>query len=898
MISQTNQSQNAAQSVSSNTLAESIYIPNNKLYRELDLKAYCRKHNVPEEGERFLQEASIAPARRANGFRSNTVLMPAPEYGYALTAESTSLECACFLIARARPDVIRIYNQGPKQKIQATTPEGTTYTISLTVDAILLTETGVEVIELENLEESASYYLKAKNRYELVDGRYTSPPVEAYFAKWRFKFSILSEDNLDARFAQNARFIHPYQVGHARDPIKDDEKSRLLAAVSSQPGIFLTDIQFDSAPRRAEIAYHLIASGELFTHLSECPLEKPDRIRLFPTPQKERAFLLLREATRRQPADLKSLGYLLETDSLIDIAGKEYRVGRVGVDELVLIDPKGVSLPPMPHQALLDLKPRIGGIYNAEKTFEAILAEASPEDMAELQYRQNSIAPYLMGGAKAAETPHDRNVRRWRDAFLEAKRKFGIGLAGIFPGHYRSGNREPRMNDQVETLITHVIDKYYLKPAGNNVTDCHLHILAIGQRLKIPPSQLPSYSTIARRCAAIDPYKKAFRRFGKRAAHKFLPIHRGKSPLGSPHGDKSFAVAHCDSTQLDLAITHDNQVIEIKHLWHTKMVDAFDLRVLATHTSEAHPSADTLQALISKCVEIHGAIPAQIVVDWGTEHKNVWVERTLTRIGVTILYRPKAKPVAGTTVETHFAKLAKELIHNCAGNTKLMKEARQVTKAVDPRNHTIWSEALVLELLAVYYQSTNNRPRKNRPSPNAIAAASYEQFGPPPVQVADVKSFLRMLLPYVDRIHRMVSNRGTIRCNHYTFGHDDLRIFAGTLVDVRVDRKEPRLVYVDHPTQRRVIECTVVSTDLKYADDTADAVRMVNEAAAHRQTSAQEIQASRVEFTGTLIDLTEQAEAEEKARRTKPKRPTKEATSQDTAEPLAPIIPLTLETII
>jgi len=525
------------------------------------------------------------------------------------------------------------------------------------------------------------------------------------------------------------------------------------------------------------------------------------------------------------------------------------------------------------------------------------MAEASQEDLIELQRRHTAISPYLAGGTHANKTPADRSIRRWRDSYLELQRQTGVGLAGIFPGRYKSGNWGSPFNEQVERVIEHVLKKHFLGPEGETVTSTWLRIMAIGARLKIAQRDLPSYRTIVRRCGAVDSYKKVYRRFGKRAAHAYRPIHRGKSPLGSPHGQKSWMIAHCDSTQLDLAHTHENQTKEIEHLWHTKMVDAFDGRVLAWYTCRHRPSAETLQALMLDCAQKHGVLPATIVVDWGSEHRNTWMEKTLARIGVIVHYRPKATPVNGAPVESHFAKLSKELTHNLTGNTKLLQRARIVTKAVDPRNNTIWSEPLIHELLAAYYETVNDTPRRSRPSPNEIAAGCEAKFGPPPVQVLDPELLRRILLPYVDGVRRKVSCRGTIRCRYGTYSHGDLREFNGKFVDVRFDPKDPCLVFVDHPARREVLPCSVVDPDLKYADDAADAVRIVEQASLHRLTSGAQIQTHRVGFTEKLLRLEEKAKAQANPPKPRPKSRPKPGPIE-MPQHVAQIIPLKLEQII
>jgi len=119
------------------------------------------------------------------------------------------------------------------------------------------------------------------------------------------------------------------------------------------------------------------------------------------------------------------------------------------------------------------------------------------------------------------------------------------------------------------------------------------------------------------------------------------------------------------------------------------MVDAYDGRALAWVLTSENPSQLTIRALILDCVARHGALPAEIYCDFGSEHKNNWLEITMANLGVILDIRPKSGPRKGGPVESSFSVLCKELIHNLSGNTKLMKQARLVTKAVNPNQFAV-----------------------------------------------------------------------------------------------------------------------------------------------------------------------------------------------------------------
>jgi putative transposase len=65
--------------------------------------------------------------------------------------------------------------------------------------------------------------------------------------------------------------------------------------------------------------------------------------------------------------------------------------------------------------------------------------------------------------------------------------------------------------------------------------------------------------------------------------------------------------------------------------------------------------------------------------------------RLLARYECSKASRPKAKPRFGSVIERLFGTANTQFVHNLQGNTQVMKNVRQVTKSVDPREHAVWT---------------------------------------------------------------------------------------------------------------------------------------------------------------------------------------------------------------
>jgi hypothetical protein len=239
------------------------------------------------------------------------------------------------------------------------------------------------------------------------------------------------------------------------------------------------------------------------------------------------------------------------------------------------------------------------------------------------------------------------------------------------------------------------------------------------------------------------------------------------------------------------------------------MVDAFTGETLAIHRSKGSPSGATIRALILDCLARHNTLPAVIVFDWGSEHRTVWLANSLLRFGVTLQLRPKASPRKGAPVESFFSVIVRELYHNLQGTTVLLQKARMVTKAVDPKQFTCWTDQEMDELLEEYVFLSNNLERSSKPSPISVSEACRNRCGPPPYLSYSQEEVRLALLPYVRGRTRTISERGTIRVGKLVYFDDALRKFAGKDVAVRQD-PEPEsddVIFVNPPGRERIIEC-------------------------------------------------------------------------------------------
>jgi hypothetical protein len=161
--------------------------------------------------------------------------------------------------------------------------------------------------------------------------------------------------------------------------------------------------------------------------------------------------------------------------------------------------------------------------------------------------------------------------------------------------------------------------------------------------------------------------------------------------------------------------------------------------------------------------------------------------------------RPPTKPRFGAIIERFIHTMNKQLIHNLRGNTKAMKNARQVTKAVNPKNLTVWDLPMLDEALSRYfYEEYDNREHSALGmSPREAFEKGVAKFGSPTLIPYD-ESFIMDTLPSTTSGVATIRRQRGIKIfgNYYKanqFRNDPE--LHGTKVPVRYDPYNMAVVY-------------------------------------------------------------------------------------------------------
>lgn len=179
-------------------------------------------------------------------------------------------------------------------------------------------------------------------------------------------------------------------------------------------------------------------------------------------------------------------------------------------------------------------------------------------------------------------------------------------------------------------------------------------------------------------------------RRGRRAAYAAQPF-CWLDQTTPRHGERPFALAHLDHTELDIELISSVTGKPLSKPWATLLTDAYSRRILACYVTYDPPSYRSVMMAFRECVKRHQRLPQECFVDRGAEFGSVYFETLLTRYFILKKDRPSGQPRTGSVIERLFGTATTQLLHQLLGNTQATKQPRLMTREVDPKRLAVWT---------------------------------------------------------------------------------------------------------------------------------------------------------------------------------------------------------------
>ena len=654
----------------------------------------CERLGLSEQAQAVITEIrSSPPSRRVRSTAGNvSVRYPSRKMGVTIQAESHRNELAGIYEKEHDPETLEYYDQPPRIKLRYVAKSGRQVGVLHTPDYFVIRTDSAGWEEWKTEEELVRLAEQMPHRYVRgKDGRWCCPPGEQHAEPLGLFYRVRSSAEIDWVFQRNMLFLEDYLRADC-PPVSQEIRAVLLALVTDQPGIALDELLRSAVGINSDDIYSLIASEQLCVDVCAAPLVEPERVYVFGDAETARARAVIAETRLRLlPDGVRTVD--VATGEVILWDGRSWTIINVGESAVALLAEDGVvvELPHVTFETLADLG-RLTGSQTEERELntqvQALLARASPQDFQEANHRYTILAPLLAGRPATDVAVSARTLRHWLLRWRKAEQALGCGYVGLLPLRWKCGNRQRKLPESTLTALEEFITNDYETLKQKPKCEVYGALLRACEERGI---MAPSYKTFSQAINHRPRQEQTEKRQGRRAAYQQQPFYWELEFTTPRHGDRPFEIGHIDHTQLDIELVCSRTGRRLGRPWATFLVDAFSRRLLAVYLTFDPPSYRSCMMILRECVRRHGRLPQIVVVDGGAEFESIYFETLLARYECAKKTRPGAQPRFGSVCERLFGTTNTQFIYNLLGNTQVMRNVRQVTRAVDPKEHACWT---------------------------------------------------------------------------------------------------------------------------------------------------------------------------------------------------------------
>jgi len=671
-----------------------------------EVAQYCNDMGFSQKTCDLIFDAFSAPARNvAAGYGNVSGRDNSAKMGIVVQWESNKVERP--LQHKIENDIRALFyaDQVGPYKVAYRRRDGHNATWTHTPDCLVCYEDEAGFVEFKPTKELERLSVVHPDRYARRDGKWVCPAGERFAAQYGLFYRIWTSDDIDWNQERNIRFLESYL--QFKRPVEKTVSEEIIAVCDANFGISLKDVleKYD-----ADDVYALIAAGIIYCDLCSAPIAEPDRVRLFSCREKGEGFKVLASSPSASSV-IRITAFKVEPGACLEWNGSTWIIGSVEEGAICIVDGQGhiLQLPNAAFEKLVNedaLKPEKVAMENgAPQEVQEILRKSSPKDMKTADFRLAAIR-YLLDGKVGHDTHSNmspRVRRHWMKLYKNAERNWGYGFIGLIPKpRGRKLDAEQLAKEDIQFALDVIKEYYDNVRARNAYTAYAIYKKKCADDGKAPVSDQTFYSMIKHR----DLYEQELARRGKKAAYPFKPYQDQWDEALPIHGDYPWQYVHTDHTKADIRFRDpDTGRVLTRRATISTLFDAFSRRVLVVLITMEAPSALTMLTLIRECVRRHGRLPANIIHDGGVEFGSTDFQKLCARLGIALMKRPPSESRFGSVIERNFHTMTTQLIHNLLGNTKIMKNVREVHPSVNPENLAIWDlESFIQEMEYYCYE--------------------------------------------------------------------------------------------------------------------------------------------------------------------------------------------------
>lgn len=646
-----------------------------------EFRAWCQRLRISPETEAIITRIrSSPPVRKVRGRADNVSgKYPSPKMQRSIQFESQHVELWGIYAMERDDDVLEYYDQPTRIQLHYRALSGRNTSPWHTPDFFVLRKEKAGFEEWKPERSLEKLILSQPNRYQRdPTGTWRCPPGEMYAEHVDLYYRVRSSAEYHPLFIQNLKFLQDFWA-HAV-PAEVEMEAQIMESLDAYPGVSLAELLRAHPNLLVDVIWTMLAKRAIFTDFSIVSLMQHEQVFLY---RQEGGIAntshsaLLTLSVQPFPSSFLWDNRLFQAEAAGDSVTLRPEVGEALT--LLLVSFQGMS-------ARGEIRP-VGEAMPSPMTtgVRQILTSASPKAQRAANQRLLQILAYARGEAITV-TP--RSIQRWMTSYRTAEEQHGCGYLGLLDSVARRGNRLSRVPDASMQLLETYLTTHYVTPQAKRAAAVYRLYREECEQQQIAPI---GERTFYRERARFTTVEVTSLRRGKRAAYHDQPFFWSLDQTTPRHGERPFAIAHLDHTELDVLLVSSVTGKPFAKPFATMLTDAYSRRILALYVSYDPPSYRSAMMAFRLCVQRYQRLPQELVVDRGSDFGSVYFETLLSRYFVTKKERPAQQPHFGSVLERIFGTSTTELLNQLRGNTQATKTPRQMTREVDPKRLAVWT---------------------------------------------------------------------------------------------------------------------------------------------------------------------------------------------------------------
>lgn len=684
--------------------------------KSFEIDAYCQKLHISDEGRLILERiVNNDPVRSPQSAWGNyRCRYPSQKMDCVISGESKTLELVWIVTCEYDDTVIAYYDQPIHLKITITNIKTNRKTTFLyTPDFFVIQRDKAYFVECKPQSELVKLHEKnPENYFQDIDGKWHYQAAEFEAARYGFGFIVITEKEVNCNLFSNLYFLADFYSNKCSE-IATEQAENISNLISKNKFLILENL-ISEYEIPADVIYKLLAKGNLYIDLFRCRIVDRDQVLVFANYETAQAFDWVSTSYSSNQI-VTPTQLLIKPNTEVNWDGKYYKILNCGDSSITLISEENqpVEMINSVFDELLK-QSKISAVDCSEtdslvdqKT--QIIFRSSSEQLAEATKRMKAIKPLINGGSitDCDQIYSKRTLYYWLSLYKKAQKVLNNGFFGLI-SKQRSGNRSSRYGEDFDELVRRFLDSddgYKSSSCPNKSTT--LNNLNNFLREKKYPTI--SMKKLTKELSKLDYQKLINSRQGPTVAYKTAPPYIDLENKIPPHGERGFHVGHIDHKLIDLELIHSLTGINLGKAWLSIMEDDFYHRVLGVYVSFNNPSSVSDLMVIRDCIRRNRRVPSIIVTDKGSDFESTDYETLLAYLHITKIGRPSRKPRNGSVIERLFEVMDTTFFHNLKGNTKGMKNPREITPEINPKNLTPWTLPAIYERICTWCFGLHNK---------------------------------------------------------------------------------------------------------------------------------------------------------------------------------------------